>query len=46
MSKSLNNSVDPVEIIEQFGADSLRFTLLCQLAAGRTLSFLSSGLRV
>jgi valyl-tRNA synthetase len=27
MSKSLNNSVDPVELIEKYGADALRFTL-------------------
>ena len=31
MSKSLGNGVDPLDIIEQFGTDALRFTL-CQLA--------------
>ncbi len=27
MSKSLGNGIDPLEIIEQYGADALRFTL-------------------
>ena len=27
MSKSLGNVVDPVEVIEQYGTDALRFTL-------------------
>ncbi len=44
MSKSLNNSVDPVQLIEEFGADSLRFTLLSQVASGRDLKFSSSRL--
>lgn len=39
MSKSLNNSVDPVELIEEHGADALRFTLMAQIAAGRDLKF-------
>ena len=28
MSKSSNNGVDPIEIIEKYGADALRFSLL------------------
>ena len=28
MSKSLGNGVDPLEVIEKFGADALRFTLI------------------
>ncbi|MCB0350064.1 MAG: valine--tRNA ligase, partial [Bdellovibrionales bacterium] len=28
MSKSLGNALDPVELIEEYGADSVRFTLL------------------
>ena len=28
MSKSLGNGIDPIEIIEQYGADALRFTLV------------------
>ena len=39
MSKSLNNSVDPVELIEKYGSDALRFTLLSQVASGRDLKF-------
>ncbi|MGE0526605.1 MAG: valine--tRNA ligase [Bdellovibrionales bacterium] len=39
MSKSLGNAEDPVKLIEQYGADALRFTLLAQLAAGRDLKF-------
>lgn len=39
MSKSLGNSIDPVELIEDHGADALRFTLMSQLASGRDLKF-------
>ncbi len=39
MSKSSGNSLDPVELIEEYGADALRFTLLAQLAQGRDLKF-------
>src|SRR5690606_24955233 len=39
MSKSLNNSIDPLDIIDQHGADALRFTLLSQVYAGRDLKF-------
>ena len=39
MSKSLNNSVDPVELIDTYGADALRFTLLSQVASGRDIKF-------
>jgi valyl-tRNA synthetase len=39
MSKSLNNSIDPLDLISQFGADALRFTLLAQLSPGRDLKF-------
>ena len=39
MSKSLNNSIDPVEIIDKVGADALRFTLMALSASGRDLKF-------
>lgn len=39
MSKSLGNALDPVELIEEFGADSVRFALLAQVAAGKDLKF-------
>lgn len=32
MSKSLGNGIDPIEVIEQYGADAMKFTL-CYLAA-------------
>lgn len=34
MSKSLGNGIDPLEVIEQYGADTLRFALLNGTAAG------------
>lgn len=42
MSKSLGNSVDPVEVIQTYGADSLRFTLLSQVATGKDIKFSDS----
>ena len=44
MSKSTGNALDPVELIEKFGADALRFTLMSQMAAGRDLKFSESRL--
>ncbi len=34
MSKSLGNGIDPLEVVEQFGADAMRFTLISQCAVG------------
>jgi len=34
MSKSLGNIIDPLEIIERFGADALRFSLMLLAASG------------
>ncbi len=34
MSKSLGNGIDPLEVIEKYGADSLRFSLLQGVAPG------------
>ena len=39
MSKSLNNSIDPVEAIDKYGADALRMSLLSQLHAGKDIKF-------
>ena len=39
MSKSVGNALDPVQLIEEYGADSLRFTLMSQLSGGRDLKF-------
>ena len=37
MSKSLGNVMDPLELIEEFGADAVRFTLTAMAAMGRDL---------
>ncbi|MBX3041977.1 MAG: valine--tRNA ligase, partial [Bdellovibrionaceae bacterium] len=37
MSKSLGNSLDPVELIEKNGADALRFSMLAHLYSGKDL---------
>ena len=39
MSKSLGNGVDPVEFIDQYGADTLRFALLNGVANGSDIRF-------
>jgi valyl-tRNA synthetase len=44
MSKSTGNALDPVELIEQHGADALRFTLMSQMSGGRDLKFSESRL--
>ncbi len=37
MSKSLGNGIDPLEVIERFGADALRFTVTSGMAVGTDL---------
>jgi len=39
MSKSLGNGVDPMDVIEEYGADSLRFFLLTNSAPGMDLRY-------
>ncbi len=39
MSKSLNNGIDPTEIIAKYGADTLRFSLLNGVSAGSDMRF-------
>ena len=39
MSKSLGNGVDPIEVIKDFGADALRFTLLNGVSPGNDVRF-------
>ena len=39
MSKSLGNGIDPLEIIEQYGADALRFALATGNAPGNDMRF-------
>jgi valyl-tRNA synthetase len=37
MSKSIGNVLDPLELVDEFGADALRFTLTSMAAMGRDL---------
>lgn len=39
MSKSLGNSVDPVEILDRHGSDALRFSFLAHIHSGRDFKF-------
>ncbi|GAB4317621.1 MAG: valine--tRNA ligase [Candidatus Sumerlaeia bacterium] len=38
MSKSLGNSIDPIDIISKYGADAMRFTLCAYSAQGRNIN--------
>ena len=38
MSKSLGNGIDPLEVVEAFGADAMRFTIVSQCAVGTDIS--------
>jgi valyl-tRNA synthetase len=37
MSKSIGNVLDPLELVDEYGADALRFTLTSMAAMGRDL---------
>ena len=39
MSKSLGNGIDPLQIIEEYGADALRFTLITGISPGNDTRF-------
>ncbi len=39
MSKSLGNGINPLEVIEEYGADSLRLSLVTGVAAGNDMRF-------
>ena len=39
MSKSLGNGIDPLDVIEKYGADPLRFSLVTGNAAGNDMRF-------
>ncbi len=41
MSKSKGNVIDPLQLIDQFGADALRFTLAAMAAQGRDIKLSS-----
>ncbi len=40
MSKSLGNGIDPLEVIEQYGADALRFSLVQGISPGNDTRYL------
>ncbi|SEQ84618.1 valyl-tRNA synthetase [Faunimonas pinastri] len=42
MSKSKGNVIDPLELIDEFGADALRFTLAAMAAQGRDIRLATS----
>ncbi|TDX48817.1 valine--tRNA ligase [Orenia marismortui] len=39
MSKSLGNGIDPIEVIDQFGTDTLRFTLITGNTPGNDIRY-------
>lgn len=39
MSKSLNNGIDPIKVIDEYGADALRYFLVSNSAPGQDLRF-------
>jgi len=38
MSKSLGNGIDPLGVVEEFGADAMRYTIISQCAVGTDIS--------
>ncbi len=42
MSKSLGNGIDPIKVIDEYGADSLRFFLINGIAPGSDMRFIES----
>ena len=42
MSKSKGNVIDPLELVDQYGADALRFTLAAMAAQGRDIKLATS----
>lgn len=42
MSKSLGNGIDPLKVIEQYGADALRFTLVTGNSPGNDMRYYES----
>ena len=40
MSKTLGNGVDPIEVIDQYGADSLRFSVLSGTTMGNDIRYM------
>ena len=40
MSKSLGNGIDPLEVIEQYSTDALRFSLILGISAGNDIRYI------
>ena len=40
MSKSLGNGIDPLEIIDKYGADALRFSLILGISPGKDIRYM------
>lgn len=40
MSKSLGNGVDPLEVVEKYGADALRFSLILGISFGNDIRYI------
>jgi valyl-tRNA synthetase len=38
MSKSLGNGIDPLSVVEEFGADAMRYTIVSQCAVGTDIT--------
>ena len=45
MSKSKGNVIDPLELIDEYGADALRFTLAAMAAQGRDIKLVGAARR-
>ncbi|WP_051617836.1 valine--tRNA ligase [Mycoplasmopsis iners] len=45
MSKSLNNGVDPIKVIEEYGSDALRWFLITNSTAGLDLNYSDEGVK-
>lgn len=45
MSKSLNNVVDPIKLLDEFGSDAFRYFLLAELNLAEDSSFVESSMR-
>ena len=40
MSKSLGNGVNPLDVIDEYGADALRFMLISQITPGNDMRYI------
>ena len=45
MSKSKGNVIDPLDLIDEYGADALRFTLAAMAAQGRDIKLVDAARR-